>query len=171
MANNVATVPPDQTSQPIASPNRPAKGLKDEAYLVYPRDMADDQDRIKFTAKEILKSTATSCKLSLIISICRMVLLRFSDHRVSRNKEPMVPLPFFTCSTIICKSPVRRAVFFPLTLKRMTALLTWAAMMVSDKRFHKELLLLNLSEIYFRFSVMALRLSLVTDKVRKALSI
>lgn len=65
MANNVATVPPDQTSQPIASPNRPAKGLKDEAYLVYPRDMADDQDRIKFTAKEILKSTATNSSIAL----------------------------------------------------------------------------------------------------------
>jgi len=65
MANNVAKVPPDQTSQPIAPPNRPATGLKDEAYLVYPRDMTDDQDRIRFTAKEIQKTTAVNSSVAL----------------------------------------------------------------------------------------------------------
>jgi len=66
MANNVATVPPDQTSKPIAPPNLPATGLKDEAYLVYPRDMADDQDRIRFSVYEVKKTDISAANIQKI---------------------------------------------------------------------------------------------------------
>lgn len=52
----VATAP-EGSSQPISVSNLPAKGLKDETYLVYPRDMADTQDRIKFVALEYPKQS------------------------------------------------------------------------------------------------------------------
>lgn len=58
MAKNVAVVPPDQTSQPIA--NLPASGLFDSQYIVYPRDMADNQDKIRFTLREVKKSSITA---------------------------------------------------------------------------------------------------------------
>jgi hypothetical protein len=92
MPNNVAIVPPDQTSQPIAPSNRPAKGLKDESYLVYPRDMADDQDRIKFVALQYPKQSLGELPNFSNLDILKEPSSKKSDYTPVPG-EPYVYLP------------------------------------------------------------------------------
>ena len=63
----VATAP-EQSSQPIRPTNQPAEGLKDDSFLIYPRDMSDEQDRIRFTLREVSKTNISEAPKNLQIT-------------------------------------------------------------------------------------------------------